>query len=208
MYRRYELLRLLKTRLDEKRFLHSLAVERMAVRLAAAHGADWYRAGTAGLLHDIFKCGDKTLMLDYLGENGVRLGDDWLANPKLWHGVCGAVFLRRELGIRDSEILSAVRYHTTGHGRMGVLEKTVCVADVISEDRSYPELPKIRAAAVRNLDEALALTLGYGIAGAVKRGLPIVKECVEAYNNSLKAILSASNINSSITTGGYPDDAT
>ena len=46
---------ILRERLSEKRFFHSLAVAKEAVRLAEKYGADTKKAFFAGLLHDVCK---------------------------------------------------------------------------------------------------------------------------------------------------------
>ena len=56
MKTKYEELKiLLKTRLNEKRYIHSLAVADEAKRLAELYGGDKEKAYLAGLLHDITK---------------------------------------------------------------------------------------------------------------------------------------------------------
>ena len=50
-----KIIEMLKNRLDEYRFNHSLAVADEAVVLAKRYGCDINKARTAGLLHDNFK---------------------------------------------------------------------------------------------------------------------------------------------------------
>ncbi|MBO5725698.1 MAG: HD domain-containing protein, partial [Clostridia bacterium] len=52
-YEKYK--EILKGRLKEKRYIHSLAVADEAVRLAKKYGCDEEKAYLAGLLHDITK---------------------------------------------------------------------------------------------------------------------------------------------------------
>ena len=52
-YKEYK--NILKKRLNEKRYIHSLCVADEAVRLAEMYGADKEKAYLAGLLHDITK---------------------------------------------------------------------------------------------------------------------------------------------------------
>ena len=54
-YRKYD--ELLKTKLDDYRYIHSLGVAKSARHLAELYGADPEKAYFAGLLHDICKTG-------------------------------------------------------------------------------------------------------------------------------------------------------
>jgi putative nucleotidyltransferase with HDIG domain len=54
-----EFIALLKERLDEYRFVHSLNVAKAARELAVLFGADEEKAYVAGLLHDATKCEKK-----------------------------------------------------------------------------------------------------------------------------------------------------
>lgn len=47
------------------------------------------------------------------------------------------------LGIKDIDILNAVRYHTAGRADMSMLEKIVYLGDLTSADRSYKDVENI-----------------------------------------------------------------
>lgn len=172
----------LSRRLDPARVHHSLAVEKQAIKLAAHHGLDWYRAGLAGLVHDICRCDDTDWMLAYMNRHGVRLDRDWMENPQIWHGPCGSLFLRQMFGLRDKEILWAVKYHTSFRAGMTPLEKVICIADATSEDRTFEGADKLRGLALESLDEAAWVCLGDALARVAKNGWPLVNETYEAYN--------------------------
>lgn len=161
---------------------HSLCVKREAVRLAALYGADVDRAALAGLLHDICKNMDKEALLQMLGNSAIILQKEELANPSIWHGIAAGNYLRSELGIEDEQVLSAVRYHTTGRAGMSLLEKVVYLADGISEDRQYPGVENMREAVNRSLDEGMALSLKHTIMMLAEAGKPIVPDTYYAYN--------------------------
>jgi len=179
---RGKIIELLKARLDEKRFQHSLGTEKEAIRLASQHGEDWYKAALAGLLHDFCRCNAPDWQLDYMRRNAIELSKEWLKNPQIWHGPCAAVYLRRELGIRDRKILMAVRYHSTGRPNMTNFEKIIFLADKIEGNRIHNGVEELRAAAYRSLDEALYIEITRSLSHLSKMGLPIVKEAYETYN--------------------------
>ena len=72
----------------------------------------------------------------------------------------------------DEEVLSAIRWHTTGRPGMSLLEKIVFVADYMEPGRdSAPDLPQVRKLAFENIDDCvlqiLKDTLNYlGTTGA------------------------------------------
>ena len=173
---------MLKSRLNENRLRHSLGVEKEAIQLASRHGQDWHKAALAGLLHDFCRCDDQSWQLEYMRNNSVKLSKEWLKNPQIWHGPCAAVYLRRELGIRDQKILMAVRFHSTCRPGATDFEKVIFLADKIEGNRNNDNVEEIRAAAYRSLNEALYLVLKRNLVYLCKNGLPIVKETYEAYN--------------------------
>ena len=130
--------RWLARELKPKRLKHSIAVAKMALKLARRHGLDLEKAALAGILHD---CG--RVRLD---RQRVRF---------LRHGHLGAELARRELGVLDPEVLDSIRNHVLGHPRMGGLARLVYVADTCTEDRRFPEAARIRRTALRNLDKGL-----------------------------------------------------
>ena len=179
---RREIIKLLASRLDADRLAHSLSVEKEAARLAAHHGEYWHKAALAGLLHDICRCGHPNWQFEYMRKNSGALSREWLASPQLWHGPCAAVLIRRELGVKDREILNAVRFHTTGRPGMTDFEKIIFLADKIEPTREYEGVAILRETAYRSLDEAIHLALGQNIAQLCKMKLPLVKEAYDAYN--------------------------
>jgi len=179
---RGKIIEMLKSRLTEKRLRHSLEVEKEAIKLAARYGQDWHKAALAGLLHDFFRCDDPDWQLEYMRKNSVKLSKEWLKNPQIWHGPCAAVYLRRELGIRDQKILMAVRYHSTCRPGATDFEKVVFLADKIEGNRGHDNVEEIRAAAYRSLNESLYLEMKRNFAYLCKNGLPLVKETYDAYN--------------------------
>jgi len=60
------------------------------------------------------------------------------------HAFLGAFVLEKELGVTDTEIIDAVRYHTSGKADMSTLGKLVFVADMVEEGRDYDGVEKLR----------------------------------------------------------------
>lgn len=177
-----------RQRLSEKRFYHSQCVAEEAVRLAVLYGADPEKARLAGLLHDILKDTPAEEQLKILQGFGIMMNDTELANQKLWHAISGAAFLEFGLGIRDRELLSAVRCHTSGRKNMTLLEKVLFVADYISADRDYPGAEELRAVARESLEEAIIEGVAFTVQELMSRREPVASASIDAYNDAVAVL--------------------
>ena len=173
---------LLKERLKETRFVHSLNVADAAVMLAKKFGADEDKAYLAGLLHDITKNETDENQLQIMESGGIILSKTQRENPKLWHAMSGMVYLRDTLGIADEAILGAVRWHTTGKAGMTLLEKVVFIADYISAERDYPDADVMRRLSATSLDAAALYALKYSLRHLSEKEKPICEDSVAYYN--------------------------
>ncbi len=175
--------KLLRRKLDDYRFYHSLNVAESAKLLALQYGEDEERAYLTGLLHDCMKNENDEDMLQTIEKGGIILSRTEKNNPKLWHAIAGAVYLKTELCIKDDEIISAVRYHTTGKAGMTTLEKIIYIADYISVERDYPDVETMRFLAVaKTLDEAALYSLQYTLKSLSEKKMPIHEDSLEFYN--------------------------
>ena len=175
--------RLLREKLDDYRFLHSLNVAESAAVLALMYGEDDEKAYYAGLVHDIMKNASKEEQLQIMEKGDIILSRTEKNNPKLWHAMAGEAYLRTEMGITDKEILSAVRYHTTGKAGMTLLDKIIYIADYISAERNYPDVDVMRQLALtKDLDEAALYALKYSFTSLSQNEKLIHPDSVEYYN--------------------------
>lgn len=173
---------LLKSKLQPYRLEHSLQVAQSARELAVTYGADVEKAHLAGLLHDIMKDSTEKEQLLIIGKDGILLTSTEKANPKLWHAVAGAAYIRAELGILDEDIRNAILYHTTGRAGMSMLEKVIYVADYISADRTYNGIETMRSLAQTDLESAMLFALKFTIGKLTETGQVIHTNSVECYN--------------------------
>ncbi len=175
--------KLLREKLDDYRFLHSLNVAESAKMLASMYGGDEDKAYFAGLVHDIMKNATKEEQLQIMEKGDIILSRTEKNNPKLWHAMAGEAYLRTESGITDKEVLSAVRYHTTGKEGMSLLDKIVYIADYISAERNYPDVDVMRELALtKGLDEAALYALKYSFVSLSKEERLIHPDSVDYYN--------------------------
>ena len=97
------------------------------------------------------------------------------------------VFAEKELGCDDEEILTAVRYHTTGRSNMTLLEKVIFIADFIGKERDYDGVEVMREKAFRSLDEAIVEGLSFTIIDLIKKERLVHPDTMGAYNSALLA---------------------
>jgi len=150
-----ELVKKLKMHLPAKRLAHSLAVSATAAELAAKYGADVAKARLAGLLHDCARGMSSNLLLQAAAASGIVMFGVEQREPVLLHAPVGAVIARRDYGVDDPEVLSAIRWHTTGKAEMTLLDEIVFLADYVEPGRSFPGVERLRALAASSLPEAL-----------------------------------------------------
>lgn len=135
-----------KGRLDEYRFSHTLGVERMAVTLGDIYlpeRVDELRC--AALLHDITKneCAEK--QLQYCREFDIIVRDSDKISTKLLHAKTGAEVIKKEYpAYALDDIVSAVRWHTTGRDGMSLFEAVIYLADYIEDTRTFDDCVRLR----------------------------------------------------------------
>ena len=145
---------------DAKRFEHTLGVEYTAAALAMRYGEDIRNARTAGLLHDCAKCLSDKKRLSICRKNKIPMTELEKKNPFLLHGKVGAYLAKQKYGIKNQDVLNAIRNHTTGRQGMSLLEKIVFIADYIEPGRNHSaRLPELRRLAFQDLDKALVEVL-------------------------------------------------
>ncbi len=177
--------RLIKERLSDYRFNHSINVAKAAVYLAEKYGADKEKACIAGILHDVMKEEEPEIQIEYIESAGLKMTDVERGNSSVLHQMSGAAYCKAELGIDDEEILGAIRYHTTGRANMTLLEKVLYTADFISAERNYPDVDVMRTFAEESLEKAMLYSLEYTISDLVKREKLIHPDTLNCFNDIL-----------------------
>ncbi len=145
--------------LSPHRLQHTLGVAKMAEKLAKHYHYDENKAYVAGLLHDCAKNLSEEEQYALTKRCVFPVYDGELEQPQLIHSLAGSVLAAEYFGVKDAEILSAIRYHTIGRVDMSLLEKIIYIADLIEENRDFPFLPRMRELAFIDLDKAILLSL-------------------------------------------------
>ena len=137
--------KVVKEKVSLKRFKHIMGVVEMATRLAKLNNADIEKCQIGSLLHDIAKEMDIDWMKKVCRENYMNdLTEEDLEN---------------NLGIKDTDILNAIKYHTIGCEKMNLVSKIVYISDAIELGRNYPDVVEIREVTYRNLDKGILLEI-------------------------------------------------
>lgn len=148
----------LECRLKPGRYQHTLGVAETAQRLAARFGVDPQRAYLAGLLHDCAKWMRYEDMVQLVRGNVADVDEAELNMEPVLHAPAGMLIAQRDYGVRDPEILSAIRKHTLGGAGMTPLEKLIYVADFVEPNRKpFEGLEEARALAETDLNAVTRL---------------------------------------------------
>lgn len=152
----------LRHSIKPSRYQHTLGVIETAVALARHWGTvSVTRAHLAALLHD---CGKE-------------------AGDALSHASIGAELARKEYGISDEEILSAIASHTTGKQGMSELDKIIFIADYIEPGRNQaPGLENLRKKAYEDIDATLVHILRDTLTYLQNIGAEIDEQSIKTYN--------------------------
>lgn len=141
---------------SSKRFEHTKGVEYTSAALAMRYGAVMEDALAAGLLHDCAKCLTDDKQLSICEKHGLAVTDAERESPFLLHSKVGAYLAEHKYGVKNQDVLNAIRSHTTGRPGMSLLEKIVFVADYIEPGRKEAaNLTHIRKLAFEDLDRAV-----------------------------------------------------
>ena len=152
---------LVRSRLSDKRYEHTLNVKKMAVRLAKRYGVDEDKAALAALLHDSAKEISKDEMRELMRQY-----------PQYAEG-------------GEEAILSAIACHTAGKAGMSKLDKVVYLADMTSKERDWPGVGKLRKLEMKDLDAAMLAALKQTNDFVLSQGKPLDPQSAAAYEDIL-----------------------
>ena len=132
--------------MSKKRLAHTLGVEQTVAEMAALYCPE--KTGmlrAAALLHDCTKEYDEAQTRAVLAREGIRLREDEVQSPQIWHAITAPAEIPRLYpDFADPELLSCVRWHTTGHEGISVPEALLYLADVIEPTRAYAACVALR----------------------------------------------------------------
>ena len=153
----------LRGNLKENRYIHTLGVVSVAKKLAKINGISEEKAEIAALSHDIAKNIKTNRMKEIIDKNQIELSECEKKTPELWHSIIAPIVARKVFKIDDQEILSAIRWHTTGRANMSDLEKIIYIADMIEPSRKFQGIEEIRKTTLQDLNAGVVSGLTHTI---------------------------------------------
>ncbi len=186
-----DIVKTLKTTLNESRYIHSLSVSDTAVELAQRFHIDEKQARLAGILHDCAREIPTSSLIDVAQKRQIKIGLIEEHQPILLHARLGAIMAQEKYGIDDTAILDAIRLHTTGSSDMTDLSKIIYLADMVEPHRQYESINRLRdLIKTSDLDTIMLNAFNDSLAFILQRGLMIHPQTILARNT-----LIAKNIN-------------
>ena len=182
-----------KSKLSEKRYLHSLGVMKKAEELAKIYGIDVEETRLAALAHDIAKEMPKEEKLLYAEKNNIPMDEIEKVNVGLLHGKIAADICQKEYNFTES-MCKAIEYHTTGNENMDLLAKIIFVADKIEDGRKYKdeekqkELENMRQMALENIDKALLYLIDSSLMYTIQKKELIHTDSIKTRNKIINQL--------------------
>ena len=183
--------------MSDKRYNHTIEVEKMAERIGAIYAPDKINTlRAAGLLHDITKEYSANLQLKICAEREIPLTEQDVYAAKTLHARTAAALIpERYPELATPEVISAVRWHTTGKAGMSICEKIIYLADYIDMSRKFEDCVALREYFFGvdfesmtdeekrvHLDETLLISYDMTMRALIDKSAPISSETIEARN--------------------------
>lgn len=185
----------LKKTLSEKRVAHILSVEREVLRMAGLFGLDKEETldlQIAALLHDVTHEKTTEEQQALFALYGLPFTFDDAHSPAVVHQTTGALLALDLYGV-SPRCAKAIACHTTGKEDMSLLDKLLCLADFIEEQRQYPACIELRSyfyaafpssptAALAHLDNCMMRYLENTVSHLEEKGAFIHPQTLAARN--------------------------
>ena len=196
------------SRMSEKRFRHTAEVEKMVARLCELYAPEKsLTLRAAALLHDITKEYSSLKQIELCTRYGLTVTECDLNAPKTFHARTAAAIIPDKYPEFDvDEVVSCVRWHTTGREGMTLCEQLVYLADYIDMSRTFDDCVMLRnyffdaEPEKMNADErllhlrkTLIMSFDMTIRGLLSDGAPVSVDSMNA-RNELICLLSASQL--------------
>ncbi|MBP3370460.1 MAG: bis(5'-nucleosyl)-tetraphosphatase (symmetrical) YqeK [Clostridia bacterium] len=184
--------------MSEFRFVHTAEVEKMATRISELYAPDKTDiVRVAALLHDITKEKGLDEQIEMLERGGEKTDELDRMSYKTLHARTAVYTVRMEYPeFAECEVLSAIRYHTTGRADMSLTECIVFLADYIDMSRKFEDCVYLRnyfwdaepenmsqGERLEHLWRTIVLAFDLTLRALSEEGSPISVESVEARNS-------------------------
>ena len=176
-----------RLRMSEKRFLHTLGVERCAKKLGELILPERVLdLRAAAVLHDISKEMPLELQFDILRENAFELTEEDKETIGVIHSFSAPYVVKRDFSdFATDDVLSAVFNHTLACENMSTFDKIIFVSDYVEDTRIYSSCVKVReflldgiealdtVGRLKRLDEAFLAAINGALEALERMGQPI-----------------------------------
>ena len=156
----------------------------------------------AALLHDMTKEYTPEAHIYIMEKKGIALTKEDKLAPKTFHARTAAALIPDEYPqLADADVITAVRYHTTGRAGMTLMEKLIYLADYIDMSRSFADCVRLREyffskdidnmteqEKLRHLDETLILSFDMTVKGLIEEGRVVSADTFAARNYLISQI--------------------
>lgn len=178
---------IVKQRLSEKRYNHSVCVMERCEELAKKFDVDLDTAKKVGIAHDIAKELTEEEKLEYVKKNNINIDEIEIENTGLLHAKIGADIVIKEFGFTD-EMGDAIKAHTTGLPQMTLLSKILFIADRTSRERNFSDINLLNEILEKNINEAVLYIIDKKILLQTEKKQAIHLNSIIARNEILKII--------------------
>ena len=180
----------LKEKVSEERYTHCIGVSQRAAQIAKEHDLDSEKAALAGLLHDYAKNTEDEILQKIAQEKGIKIMPEEKIRPKLLHAPISAHSARKDFGIIDPEILSAIEHHGLGSKNpeknpLSSLDMVLIIADKTEPFKKTDEKKQKITDVLQetgSLHKAVATSFNIKIRSYLERFQPVYMNDVANYN--------------------------
>lgn len=160
--------------LSYERIEHTKHVIRLAIRYAKLFNCNLEKTVLASFLHDIAKYLKEDDYPQFVPPKGVP--------HQVMHQYLGAFVAENVLGVKDRQVLNAIKYHTSARPKMSLLSKIIFTADMLEESRTYEGVEEIRRLSFTDFDKAFVLSMKRSLDYVYERGCKVYPLTLKAYN--------------------------
>lgn len=172
---------LVKSMVDEKRYIHTLGVIDEAIKYSKIYNQDIEKARIAASLHDITKNFTQDENIELLKKYYNKSEIDSLPRSVM-HSYSAFIYSKEYLGIDDIDILNAIKNHTLSRPAMSDLEKIIYLSDFTDPSRNLDYSNHLRDIANRDLNLAMKDALIYTVSYLKEGNKVIPKITYDALN--------------------------
>ncbi len=177
---------------SERRFFHTLGVEREIISLSELYCPEKKELlQAAALLHDITKEYSTECQLEIMGKYSISREKYENQSPKIYHSLTAALIIPAQYPeFSNAELVHAVCVHTTGERGMSLSDKLLYLADYIEDTRTFEDCIRLREYfysgiergedKIKHLDKTLLLSFDMTLRDLIERNKTKLKDTIDA----------------------------